>query len=872
MHKIIGPFLTAILIAFLCACGMSPTTISNSLPENTVTVIDNTPPGCPFTYDFQMPEYDGIGDLQFINNQWLLIVNEYAQAARERAVDIVAQSEAGQELLPMKAIWDRWSWWKKYSRLLRPAFLEAYTEYLQMGEPEFFTISSQDDPDYSSPKHPVKALRWHQQTGAHMEYRYARDREVMTPTFGAYAYLKMPTPLRNGMLYTIEQTDGRKVSFTWDSHSCVSRLLKVNQNGYAADVRKKLAYLGLWIPGLGPLDLSKILPETFSIIPVGETEPVFKGTIEFKTNDPQFIKKGKPAGHICGEQLYQLDFSELKATGQFYIMIDGIGRSWPFYHTTNAYGRAFYLAMRGMYQQRSGCELTSQFTAWTRNACFTNAGDAAMIPFTPYMRVGTNAIKKLPVKEFEAIRRTGVFPSPTGLTGLGGWHDAADFDRRWFHYQSIWDLLFAYELAPGKFTDNQLHIPESGNGIPDLLDEAEWGLLVWRNTQRKNGGVSGRVEQTRHTPWPEFGMPDQDPYHMYVSLPTREFSLRYAASAAQLARLLKPFDAKRAADWLASAEKAYTYGNNPANALHIADYAETGESVTEEESWNYRSACLAGIQMYLATGNTNQLANGLEHFEYTLHHMGYPFRCFMHLLPYALTDDPAIPAEIKGKARKWYLDRAEKYYAYLAEQPYPYSLPLDWPWGYAWGNGTMSNYSRWLLIGYYLSGCIEQKYLDGAAQNADFVLGCNPLGISWMSGCGYNYPTVFFDCESEMDGIEDPVPGIVIYGPTGGIGMGARRHGYFYLNNFKNLTETDRAFCPPPFDTLDGIGGIPVWRRWSPDFHSDPALQEFTIWETMSPSCFAFGLLMGEGWTPDNTLKEMKPRPSEFLFGNYLTP
>jgi hypothetical protein len=81
---------------------------------------------------------------------------------------------------------------------------------------------------------------------------------------------------------------------------------------------------------------------------------------------------------------------------------------------------------------------------------------------------------------------------------LGGWYDAADYDRNLRHYTNIFDMLYAYELAPAKFSDNMLNIPESGNGIPDLLDEAEYGLDVWTRSMTADGGVSGRLETNSH--------------------------------------------------------------------------------------------------------------------------------------------------------------------------------------------------------------------------------------------------------------------------------------------------------------------------------------------------------------------------------------
>lgn len=835
------------------------------------------PEGCPFIHDFEQPQYDGMDNLQFIDNEWVLVVNEYWQEAKARAKELAEASEEGKDLWSYKDKWDRWSWYKKWSPIEKKYLKVSYTNYLSMGDPSFFTISSDNDRAYKKGRHPERAIRWHQQIGDYMTFHYAENIDTAQPLLGSYGYLKLPEPMKPGKTYTITQGDGRKVTFTWSEDRCVSRAIKVNQNGYATAVGTKYAYLGLWVPTMGPFDFGAWDGQAFEVVPVGGGVPVLTGTVRLKEKNPHFTQTNRETkqvelkGAICGEDVYELDISGLKEVGDFYIRIPGVGRSWPFTHSPNVYGRAYYLAMRGMFHQRCGQELSPEYTAWPRKACHTNAGECAMTPLTPYMRVDKVDV---PVSDFKAIERTAVDPLPNGPTGRGGWHDAADFDRRWWHYMAVWDLLFAFELAPEYFTDGQLHIPESGNGIPDMLDEAAYGLLCWRNTQNQEGGISGRIEQTEHPQYAKWGMPDKDPKLMYNSLRTREFSLRYAGSAAQLARLMKPFDRNEAGGWLDSARKAYAFGMDTNNMLNIPDYAGSGEPVVESTNWVRVTQCYAGAEMYLATGKKQYLDDGLKEFDYTAKTMKHPFKATTYVLPYAITEDEGVPEAVKERAKRWYLDRAEYDCKCLAEQPYPYSLPRDWPWGYAWGNGTMTKYSRTLLIAYYLTGKSEQRFLDAAALNADFMLGCNPLGVSWMSGCGYNYPTVFFDAESEMDGIDDPVPGITVYGVTGGIGMGARRLGYFWLNNFKKYDPEngDIAFCPPPFDDLGGISGIPTWRRWTPDYHSDPALQEFTVWETMSVQAFTFGLLMNEGWRPDATLLNLKPRPKELLFGDYLTP
>lgn len=118
----------------------------------------------------------------------------------------------------------------------------------------------------------------------------------------------------------------------------------------------------------------------------------------------------------------------------------------------------------------------------------------------------------------------------------GGWWDAGDFDRRTYHFQIIEDLTSVYLMFPENFSDGQLDLPESGNGIPDILDEAAWGADVWRRAQNAAGGVGCWLEAVSH---PQRTDPFNDPPRYYLALPTRESSLEYAAYAAKLAFALK---------------------------------------------------------------------------------------------------------------------------------------------------------------------------------------------------------------------------------------------------------------------------------------------------------------------------------------------
>src|SRR5690606_13409618 len=103
-----------------------------------------------------------------------------------------------------------------------------------------------------------------------------------------------------------------------------------------------------------------------------------------------------------------------------------------------------------------------------------------------------------------------------------------------------------------------LNIPESGNGIPDVLDESTWALSFFLDNQQPDGAIPlGRGHdqdwirdyERKHGSRPAFGI-----------LPERNTSAtEFAAVAALHARLIRPFDAAAADRHLAAAERALTW-------------------------------------------------------------------------------------------------------------------------------------------------------------------------------------------------------------------------------------------------------------------------------------------------------------------------
>ena len=98
---------------------------------------------------------------------------------------------------------------------------------------------------------------------------------------------------------------------------------------------------------------------------------------------------------------------------------------------------------------------------------------------------------------------------------LGGWHDAGDFGKYTVPTAvTLADLLMAYEFFPTVFEES-INIPESGNGVPDILNESRFALdWLLKMQDLKTGGVHHKVSTKS---FPGFIMPEKDSDVRYIN-------------------------------------------------------------------------------------------------------------------------------------------------------------------------------------------------------------------------------------------------------------------------------------------------------------------------------------------------------------------
>lgn len=276
----------------------------------------------------------------------------------------------------------------------------------------------------------------------------------------------------------------------------------INQLGYIEEGTKVAVFCG------------KELPEEFQVIRKDTGEAVFTGYLENRGYDDRSQEYNSYG-----------DFSAVREAGVYYIEAPLVGRSYSFRIEDGLYESIFKEACKQYYYNRCGMTLTKQYAnEVAHNACHTG---------------------KAVLREDESV----------SLDVSGGWHQDETGSKEVLPAaRSIGVMLLSYELYGDSFTD-EMGIPESGNGVPDLLDEIkyeiEW-LLKMQDKEtgavysgvrvyEKNGGEGIFVEPAGEAP-----------------------SLAFAAALAKFSYLYQEYDEDYAAQCLAAAERAWQYaGSNP---------------------------------------------------------------------------------------------------------------------------------------------------------------------------------------------------------------------------------------------------------------------------------------------------------------------
>jgi hypothetical protein len=372
----------------------------------------------------------------------------------------------------------------------------------------------------------------------------------------------------------------------------------------------------------------------------------------------------------------------------------------------------------------------------------------------------------------------------------GGWYDAGDYNK----YTSwtagyVVDLLHAYTENKSIWTDD-FNIPESGNGVPDLLDEVRWGLDWLVRMQNSDGSVLSIVGLAGGSP--PSSATGASLYGDASTSATLASAMAYAQGAKVFGGLGTAASEAYAADLAQRAKKAWDWAAaNPSVTFRNNDSANgtaglgAGQQETDDNG-RARMKLVAAVHLYALTGDAAYRSYVDEHYTEAPMFASWwlsPFTAGVTrpLLYYASL--PGATAATAGAIRSryaelWARDDYSGWGAIKAQRD-PYRAFIN---DYTWG----SNGTKALAGGMFADEGLYGLGTHGATEIADagagylhYLHGVNPLGKVYLSNMGaYGatnsvdqfFHSWFSDGSALWDSVKEstygPAPGFLVGGPN----------------------------------------------------------------------------------------------------------
>jgi len=429
------------------------------------------------------------------------------------------------------------------------------------------------------------------------------------------------------------------------------------------------------------------------------------------------------------EHYYEMDFSGFRGQGRYYVELeDGTARSPEFAVAAYAYGDYHEYLLDFMRQQRCGYN-----------------------PFIDRM-----------CHQLDAKTLFGPMADSTSIDVRGGWHDAGDQLKYLITASNATArMLLAYEAYPDRFEDRFDALGKPGkNGLPDVLDEARWGLDWIHRLHPAPDQLFHQIADDRdHIGWKwpdsdssDYGWGPNSYRVVYFADGKPQGAGRYLSEATGIANLAgrsaaamaiayrvfesrgddvyarRALKAARELYAMGRRQEGYQQGNS-----YGAPYRYTERTWADDMEWGAAELLRAtgergyrdDARKYSASiGTTSWMEHdSTEHYEY------YPFLNAGH---FALAQaDP----EMKEQLAAYYRDGIEHTVARAATNPFGVGVPFIW----CSNNLTVALITQILL---YEEMTGDTAFHDHMIAQRDWLLGRNPWGTSMFTGIpeGGEYP------------------------------------------------------------------------------------------------------------------------------------
>ena len=506
--------------------------------------------------------------------------------------------------------------------------------------------------------------------------------------------------------------------------------IRLNQVGYYPNTSKIAIVTG------------KVAYESFCIVSADGEDTLYEGGL------------GKEMKSAYSSTVTRIaDLSAFRKTGDFILRIRGVKQSFPFQIDNSVYHELGKAVLKGFYYQRSSMALEEKYAGkWNRGS---GHSDAVVL-------IHPSAV-------------TDDRPAGTKISSPGGWYDAGDYNKYIVNSGiTMYTLLSAFEDFPNYYDTLKTNIPESQDKLPDVLNEVLYNLR-WMFTMQDpfDGGV---YHKCTNAEFDGMVMPGVTKTPRYVVQKSTAATLDFAAVMAQSARVFKKFKSQlpRLADsclkasanaWLwALKHPAVEYDQARLNKEYKPDIGTGayGDKLLADE-WMW-----AASEIFVTSKNKMYF----EVIEQNINDsVGLPSWSNVRMLAYytmlRYQDNlPKYTSEMVQVMRKRLLKLADEYLNRVSSNAFATVMGQsrrDFVWG---SNAVAANQGILLINAYFLTG--EKKYIFGALSNLDYLLGRNATGYCFVTGFGSKSPMHPHHRPSVADGIDEPVPGLLVGGPNPG--------------------------------------------------------------------------------------------------------
>ncbi|TYQ16058.1 UNVERIFIED_CONTAM: endoglucanase [Acetivibrio alkalicellulosi] len=491
-----------------------------------------------------------------------------------------------------------------------------------------------------------------------------------------------------------------------------------------------------------------------------------------------------------GDNVQIIDFSNYKTPGKGYYLVAENERSYPFDINSHLYEEMMYDAFKYFYYNRAGEPIEADYAhdiSFVRPAGHTN--DIA-----------------------EATSEFG-FTGGYTLDVTGGWYDAGNYGRYVVHGGiSTWIMQNQYERALKNgmiqqlYRDGKFNIPESGNGIPDILDESRFNMEFMLKMQVPIGPLEGMVHHKTHDQrWQALGMGPHESTEQprIIKPPSTAATLNLAATAAQAARIWKDIDPEFSNECLTAADTAWEaaianpdiyapFNDNIGGAPYGDDY------VLDDFYW-------AACELLITTGDLKYLSFIREspyflqmpdYIRETPHFLQQPDKLTSEeatsfvgpfdwantsgvgTLSLALHEPSQLTASEIATAKANIAKACDIWIEYQQNQGYGVTIEqrqvfFDNPnlIGYPWSSNSYI-LNQCIVFGYAYEYTNDSKYYNALTEAMDYIMGRNPMNQCYVTGYGSiplkNPHHRWFSYQFDSEYPKAP-PGWISSGPNSGL-------------------------------------------------------------------------------------------------------